>query len=708
MIARRGAAPGPAADASQAVVEAAGDVPDEAGVGPGGAVAAEPAGGVAEGGGKRPLPIRIPANRLRGLGTAAAGQIAGRRVPARAQPVRAAGDEPVAGSGPAGVGPAGGDPGPGRGSGMPGAAGAEPAAGPPSAPSPPWPPAGPRIPARVRASLSAPARRRIPVSQPVASASNGWSPVPGPAAIDVNDLSARLTALSSMIEIGTARTGRDGFSKKVLGQAEEVLNRAGERMRLSAAHTVVVLAGGTGSGKSSLFNCLAGADFSTVGVTRPVTRDAHACLWDDAGSAALVEWLDVPVRNRYSRSSALGGGETSLAGLVLLDLPDHDSVMGHATGQVDRLVSLADVMIWVVDPQKYADASIHRRFLIPLAGHSDVQAVVLNQADLLTAAQIDDCMADLRRLLDSENLHDVPILATSAVTGSGIDDLRRLLAEGVVARKAAAARIRDDLATVVARFKRYAGEDSVLPEPGISTGKLVEQFYAAAGAAAIGDTLRSARELRAVDFVGWPVAWLTQRLTGRNPLRKVRVGRLWNELRAVSSRTGRRPAGVRRQRADRVRRPAGRAVAEAVVADDQDGGQVQRGRDPGGDRGGDRRGAAGRGQRRGLVADSRAGSGRVAWRGRDRAWLVRGGAGAGGIRGWERVAWPAQQPGHAGLGSAAGGRCAGTGSGDGRGLHVQGSQASADRDHRTGRVDSAPDRGCCTRTRHRAGRAGSG
>jgi GTP-binding protein EngB required for normal cell division len=398
------------------------------------------------------------------------------------------------------------------------------------------------------------------VSQSVASASNGWVPGPGPAAIDVNDLSARLTALSSMIEIGTARSGRDGFSKKLLGQAEDVLGRAGERMRLSAAHTVVVLAGGTGSGKSSLFNCLAGADFSTVGVTRPVTRDAHACMWDDAGSAALVEWLDVPVRNRYSRSSALGGGETGLAGLVLLDLPDHDSVMGHAAGQVDRLVSLADVMIWVVDPQKYADASIHRRFLIPLAGHSDVQAVVLNQADLLTAAQIDDCMADLRRLLDSENLHDVPILATSAVTGSGIDDLRRLLAEGVVARKAAAARIRDDLATVVARFKRYTGDGSMLPEPAMSMRKLVDQFYAAAGAAAVGDTLRSARELRAADFVGWPVAWLAKRLTGRNPLRKVRVSMLWDELRAVS--TG--PAGAHQAAVDNTLTEFGDRLAEPL------------------------------------------------------------------------------------------------------------------------------------------------
>ncbi|HXS65521.1 MAG TPA: GTPase [Streptosporangiaceae bacterium] len=400
------------------------------------------------------------------------------------------------------------------------------------------------------------------MSQTVASASNGWtpSPGPGPAAIDVNDLSARLTALSAMIELGSVRGGRDGFSKKVLSQAEEVLGRAGERMRLSAAHTVVVLAGGTGSGKSSLFNCLAGADFSTVGVTRPVTREAHACLWDDAGSAALVEWLDVPIRNRYSRASALGGGESGLAGLVLLDLPDHDSVMGQSTGQVDRLVSLADVMIWVVDPQKYADASIHRKFLIPLAGHSDVQAVVLNQADLLTAAQIDDCVADLRRLLDSEDLQDVPILVTSAVTGSGIDDLRRLLAEGVVARKAAAARILDDLSTVVSRFRHYTGDVSVLPVPADSTGKLVDQFYAAAGAAAIGDTLRSARELRAIDFVGWPVAWITQRLTGRNPLRKVRVSMLWNELRAVS--TG--PAGAHQASIDNALTEFGDRLAEPL------------------------------------------------------------------------------------------------------------------------------------------------
>ena len=111
--------------------------------------------------------------------------------------------------------------------------------------------------------------------------------------------------------------------------------------------------------------------------------------------------------------------------------------MGHATDLVDQLVGRSDLIVWVLDPQKYADAAVHRRFLVPLAGHSEVVAVVLNQADLLSAGQIEDCVQDLRRLLDSEDLPDVQILVTSAKTGAGIEDMRKLLIETVTARKAA-------------------------------------------------------------------------------------------------------------------------------------------------------------------------------------------------------------------------------------------------------------------------------
>ena len=274
-----------------------------------------------------------------------------------------------------------------------------------------------------------------------------------------SELSARLGALARLVQIGSARSGADGISRDLLDDADALLARAGQRLRLSSAHTVVALAGGTGSGKSSLFNRLAGADFSTVGVTRPVTRDVHACVWGVSGSGSLLEWLGVPRRYRYARASALDSGEHGMNGLVLLDMPDHDSVMAHASDQVDHLVELADLMIWVLDPQKYADAAVHRRFLVPLAGHSEVIAVVLNQSDMLAPEQVDDCVHDLRRLLDAENLHDVQILVTSAITGAGVDALRQLLAETVSARRAAAARIAADVDAVVARFLPYAGED---------------------------------------------------------------------------------------------------------------------------------------------------------------------------------------------------------------------------------------------------------
>jgi GTP-binding protein EngB required for normal cell division len=369
-------------------------------------------------------------------------------------------------------------------------------------------------------------------------------------------------ALARMIQIGSSRSGREGFEQKLLADAEEVLGRAGDRMRLSSSHTVVALAGGTGSGKSSLFNKVAGADFSTVGVTRPVTAEAHACVWGEAGSRAILDWLKVPARYRYSRASELDGGEGDLAGLVLLDMPDHDSVMNLAGTRVEELVSMADVMIWVLDPQKYADAAVHRRFLVPMAGHAAVIAVVLNQVDLLDPEQVDDCVADLRRLLDAEDLQDVAILVTSAVTGAGLDDLRTLLADGVEARRAAAARISADLDGVVARFTPFAGDlDAPVDRvPVTSKSRLAERFASAAGITAVGDALRSARELRAADFVGWPVAWFAQRLSGRNPLRKVRLGMLWNDLRSVTA----GPAGAQQAEIDNALTDLGNELAEPL------------------------------------------------------------------------------------------------------------------------------------------------
>ncbi len=301
-------------------------------------------------------------------------------------------------------------------------------------------------------------------------------------------LSRRLDALAELVRIGRAHDGQGenlpqpqgpqspgaedgadpGFGQAVLDDADAVLKRAGERLRLSSNHTVVALAGGTGSGKSTLFNALAGAAFSPPGVTRPTTRHVHACVWGMQGVAPLLDWLNVQRRHRYARASVLDSGESDLDGLVLLDLPDHDSVVTASMAAVDRLSKLADMVIWVLDPQKYADAAVHNRYLIPLAGHASVFTVVLNQIDVLPAEQIRDCEQDLRRLLDAEGLAETPVLPVSARTGAGLPELRALLIETVQRNRAVTDRIAADIDAVIGGFAPYAGPqvapDAALPD----------------------------------------------------------------------------------------------------------------------------------------------------------------------------------------------------------------------------------------------------
>ena len=106
--------------------------------------------------------------------------------------------------------------------------------------------------------------------------------------------------------------------------------------------------------------------------------------------------------------------------MVLLDLPDHDSTEVAHHLEVDRLVGLADVLVWVLDPQKYADAAIHDRYLAPSADEQDVMLVVLNHIDTVPEERRQSMMDDVRRLLDADGLDRVPIFVVSARFGTGV------------------------------------------------------------------------------------------------------------------------------------------------------------------------------------------------------------------------------------------------------------------------------------------------
>jgi GTP-binding protein EngB required for normal cell division len=268
------------------------------------------------------------------------------------------------------------------------------------------------------------------------------------------DLPGMLNALDEAID---ALDGR--ADPKAVRRALAVGARAGERLRLSGEHTVVALAGSTGSGKSSMFNALAGEQLSPEGVRRPTTSRAYACVWGSEGATPLVQWLGVPRRQtswRHGTGDAWGraiGGrsapEDELDGLVLLDLPDHDSTVVEHRMEVDRLVELVDLLVWVVDPQKYADQVLHERYLRRLAGHSAVTIVVLNQVDTVNPFAAAECAEDLRRLLDKDGLRRSPVLTTSVRTGAGLLELRMLLADAVSRRRARNDRLVADVEDVV-------------------------------------------------------------------------------------------------------------------------------------------------------------------------------------------------------------------------------------------------------------------
>ncbi|MEW2118371.1 YfjP family GTPase [Streptomyces sp. NPDC005474] len=258
-------------------------------------------------------------------------------------------------------------------------------------------------------------------------------------------LRSRLDALRELV--GLSRTRLDS---RTLAEAGRVLDEATARRRLSGQHTVVAIAGATGSGKSQLFNALAGVAISETGVRRPTTAAPIACSWSD-GAATLLDRLGIPGRLRR-RPLQSAEAEAQLRGLVLVDLPDHDSAAVQHREQVDRLLALVDAVIWVVDPEKYADAILHERYLRPMAGHAEVMFVVLNQVDRLPGEAAHQVLDDLRRLLDEDGIalgeHGEPgatVLALSALTGNGIGELREVLGQFVGERGAAARRISADL-----------------------------------------------------------------------------------------------------------------------------------------------------------------------------------------------------------------------------------------------------------------------
>ena len=334
------------------------------------------------------------------------------------------------------------------------------------------------------------------------------------------DVSAHLVdhlrALGEAAELCEGRVEPDA-----LREARRVVGQADRRLAMSGSATVVALAGATGSGKSSIFNALSGTTLATVGVRRPTTAHALACSWGEESAEELLDWLQIPRRHALAADPETD----AVDGLVLLDLPDHDSTELDHRLEVDRLVQLVDMLIWVVDPQKYADAAIHDRYLKPLAQHADVMMIILNQVDRLSMTQREQCLTDLRRLLDSEGLAKLSVMAVSAATGEGIEELRVTLAQRVSEKQSAARRLAADVAVAALRLSGASGTTKLTPLGRSSIDQLTTQVAIAAGVPVVTEAVGKAWRMRGGLATGWPVlAWVAK--FKPDPLRRLHLDRL--------------------------------------------------------------------------------------------------------------------------------------------------------------------------------------
>lgn len=323
---------------------------------------------------------------------------------------------------------------------------------------------------------------------------------------------ARVEALSRAVSECDGRS-----DPQAVARAARVVERIGQRTALSGDYTVVALAGSTGSGKSSLFNALTGTELAQAAARRPTTSKAMAVGWGSELPNELLDWLDVGKRH------LIVSHDQRLKPLVLLDLPDHDSTEDSHRATVDRLVETVDALIWVVDPQKYADASLHDGYLKPLADHSDVMMVVLNQVDRLPADQVTACLEDLRSLLDREGLHSSPVMAVSATRGDGVYELRDSLMATVGRKKAMMRRLDLD----VRKAAKGLAEDLGPKVPAKMNNSLrdfvTEGLAEAAGVPVVVEGVREAWLRRGAMATGWPlVSWISR--LRPDPLRGLQLG----------------------------------------------------------------------------------------------------------------------------------------------------------------------------------------